>query len=483
MIYGVLGYLLLAVVTAAYVWLTRWAYRRSQDITLPVASGILYFWTCAGAWPFIADSLTGYHGFRIGMTYYYLMEKMFPFELDINYLKALALHSSFLAGVMLAWWLFLRKRHLAGSPMQTLPLDHRILWSIGTALCLLSIGLVLPDVSTAVMNNSSIYVAVSAGSGLRSTLRGLASQYGTLCLVVGYAINRSGGHFDSVLKRSVNRWVARTYPVAVLMNGIFLALIGDRHPLFISALVGALLAVRSYGQSGLRRVLPVLVICGLSIVLGGWVRSYTWQEVVTLEKCESPTPDPYPYDLSIIAHVPQEKGSMAHALEPIWTNELFAAHMSMYGVLRENVPLAPGASFDYLAHSFIPSALADRPPTIYDHYADKAGLRPGQGYTIHHGTAWYLNVGIPGPFMGGLLLGSMLMGLYRWASATRTPGSWHTLLSVLPAFFVGYLPQVMRTGPEAYKSLLVEGIALPLLLFAMASWRSLPIIGPMHSKP
>jgi hypothetical protein len=482
MIYGVLGYLLLAAITAAYVWLTRWAFRRSQDITLPVAAGILYFWTCAGAWPFMVDALTGYHGFRIGMAYYYLMEKMFPFELDINYLKALALHSSFLAGVMLAWWLFLRKQHFTSTPLQALPIDHRSLWYMGAALCLLSIGLVLPDVTTAMKNNSSIYVAVSASSGFRSTLRGLASQYGTFCLVVGYALNRTGHPADPVLERWASGWVVRAYPVAVLVNGIFLALIGDRHPLFISAMVGALLVLRSYGRSALRRVLPVLVITGLAIAVGGWVRSYSWQEVVTLEKHETPMPDPYPYDLSIIAHVPQDKGPLAHALEPIWTNELFAAHMSMYGVLRKDVPLAPGMSFNYLAHAFIPSALAERPPTVYDHYADKAGLMPGQGYTIHHGTAWYLNVGVSGPLLGGLVLGSLLMGLYRWASGTTATGSWRTLLAVLPVFFVAYLPQVMRSGPEAYKSLLVEGIVLPLLLFAMASWRSLPFIGPRHNR-
>lgn len=480
MIYAVLGYLLLAVITTAFVGLVRWAYLRSKDITLPIAAGIFYFWTLAGAWPFMADALTGYHGFHIGLAYYYLMEKMFPFELDINYLKALVLHSTFLSGVMLAWWLFLRKRHRTNTPLQVLPIDHRLLWTMGAVLCLLSMGLVLPDLSTAMKNNSSIYVAVSSSSGFRSTLRGLSSQYATLCLVVGYALSGWRTSNTDPEHRSVRSWVATAYPVAVLINGIFLALIGDRHPLFISALVGVLLVLRAYGRSGLRQVVPVLAICAMAIIVGGWVRSYSWLEVVTLEKFETPVPDPYPYDLPIIAHVPQDKGPLAHALEPIWTNELFAAHMSMYGVLRKEVPLAPGQSFNYLAHAFIPSVLAERPPTVYDHYASKAELTPGQGYTIHHATAWYLNLGIPGPFIGGWVLGALLMVSLRWSSMEPTSGSWHGLLTMLPVFFVAYLPQVIRSGPEAYKSLLVEGIALPLVLFALASWRALPLTGRRH---
>jgi hypothetical protein len=479
---AVLGYILLLVISAAFVGAARWAYHRSKDLTVPIGAGIIYFWTCAGAWLFMADALNGYHGFRIGFAYYYLMEKMFPFELDGNYLRALLLHGTFLAGVVISWWAILRRMPADAQPLRSVDLDHRVLWGIGSLLSVLSIALVLPDVATAMVENTSIYLAMSSSGGIRSTLRGLASQYAAFCLVVGYALRRSGTSKNGPFTCSGQRWCDMAYPVSLILTGIFLALIGDRHPLFISAMVGALIAVRSAGMFGVRRVLPVLMICAVSIVVGGWVRSYSWQEVVTLEKYETPVPDPYPYDLPIIAHVPQNEGPLAHALGSIWTNELFAAHMSMYGVLRQEVPVAPGISFNYLAHAFIPSFLAERPITVYDHYARYAGLTPGQGYTIHHDAAWYLNIGVFGPLVGGFVLGLLWICVQGWTVAGGSHGVWRTLLSLLPVLFVAYLPQVLRSGPEAYKSLLAEGIILPLMLLAAACWPSLVPAYMRHQK-
>lgn len=74
------------------------------------------------------------------------------------------------------------------------------------------------------------------------------------------------------------------------------------------------------------------------------------------------------------------------------SNEMFAAHFSLYGICREEVQPVQGVSAKYLVASVIPRVLkADRPASAYDEYAAQAGLVVGQGYTIHQAAGWYMN--------------------------------------------------------------------------------------------
>lgn len=466
---ALLAYLVLLVLTVLYVMAVVAVYRRSRDLTIPVGAFLAYFWTLMGAWPFIIDASTGYMGYRIGLAYYYLMEKMFPFEVDGDYVEALLLLGSFLFGLAAAWLLMFGRRQLAMGPTrQVIPVDHTRLIIGGLSVMLLSFLLIVPDIRRAMHEDVSVYLAVSNAGGARAALHGLLNEMVAICLIVGYAVRLSeAAPYPLFLSRN-GKWADRAYPLALLLAGLFFVFIGDRHPLFLGSVIGCLLLFQLYGRQGWRPALPLVLICAGSIVLAGWVRSFTWNEVATLKKFETPRPDPYPYDLPLIAHVPAKKGALADVLEPVWTNELFAAHFSMYGVLRREVPLAPGMSFNYLLHAFIPSFLADRPSTIYDHYAAEARLVPGQGYTIHQATAWYLNVGWPGPFIGGFVLGLLWTGA-RWIiHRGRVTSRVTAILQLVPFLFVAFLPQLLRSGPEAYKGLLVEGFAIPLVVMFLA---------------
>lgn len=463
------AYLIVFAFTMVFVGMVVYTYRRTRDVTIPVGAFLVYFWTFLGAWPFILDATTGYRGFHIGLAYYYLMEKMFPFELDGDYLLAVVLLGCFLLGLGVAWLVLLRPagplREAAGTPYR---LDHRRLIVGGLFFLAGSAALVVPEITRGMHNNVSLYTAVAETPGLRGALHGLLDQMAAVCLVLGYAMRLSEGAPSPLFVSGGGRSVDRLYPVCLLLTGAYFALIGDRHPLFVGMVVGCLLLVQLYGRRAWRSALPLVAICVGSILLAGWVRSFTWNEVATLEKFETPHPDPFPYDLPLIAHVPAKKGAVADVLEPLWTNELFAAHFSMYGVLREKVPMAPGISFNYLIHAFIPSFLAERPTTVYDHYAREAHLTPGQGYTIHQATAWYLNLGWPGPFVGGFVLGLLWTGSRRLIRTGRSQAPWTAALRLIPFLFVAFLPQLLRSGPEAYKALLVEGLGVPLLLVLLA---------------
>ena len=74
-----ISYLILIAITAFVVWATVWIVKRTGQWTFVVGMAVLYAWTFLGAWFFIGDALSGYQGYHIGLNYYYLMEKMFPF--------------------------------------------------------------------------------------------------------------------------------------------------------------------------------------------------------------------------------------------------------------------------------------------------------------------------------------------------------------------------------------------------------------------
>ena len=42
------------------------------------------------------------------------------------------------------------------------------------------------------------------------------------------------------------------------------------------------------------------------------------------------------------------------------------------------------------------------------------------------------------------------------------------VLQLVPFLFVAFLPQLLRSGPEAYKGLVVEGFGIPLVLVFLA---------------
>jgi hypothetical protein len=171
-----------------------------------------------------------------------------------------------------------------------------------------------------------------------------------------------------------------------------------------------------------------------------------------------------------------QEGGIASLIRMLtMSSEAFAAHFSMYGVLAFDVPIRPGQSVFSLVGSIVPSAIwPDRPADVYAYYANAVGAAQGQGFTIHHATACYLNFGVPGVLLGGAIMG-LVWGRLTAGSVTRLSSNeralGHLWRFLSPTLFVAFLPALLRAGPEAYKALVVEGLLLPILL-VFASVRS-----------
>jgi len=171
----------------------------------------------------------------------------------------------------------------------------------------------------------------------------------------------------------------------------------------------------------------------------------------------------------------------------LFSNEIFAGHMSMYGAVHSNLPLTYGSSFISLFSSLLPRfILPDRPPDIYQYYISIAENPGSQGFTINHATGWYLNFGTPGLIFGGILLGlSMAYCRNIFYTESKSKNRFYLCIRVLAlAGMVAFIPMLIRTGPEGYKALAFEGILIPVLIIWVSqfNWASIFMLGSLTKE-
>lgn len=160
------------------------------------------------------------------------------------------------------------------------------------------------------------------------------------------------------------------------------------------------------------------------------------------------------------------------ALAFLFSNEMFCAHFSMYGVLAQHIPFTYGSSILSFFASLIPHSLwPGRPGTIYDYYFAQIHAMKGQGYTIHHATGWYLNFGIPGVLAGAFLLGFLWTWLYnKFIHIQSVKNDFMKVLFILGvSAFTSQIASLIRGGPEGYKAMAFEAILIPTLIIFIAS--------------
>jgi hypothetical protein len=157
------------------------------------------------------------------------------------------------------------------------------------------------------------------------------------------------------------------------------------------------------------------------------------------------------------------------------SNESISAHLSLYGIQYFDCSWTYGSSIVSLLASIVPGFLwPSRPVGIYAHYASGVSAIEGQGYTIHHASGWYLNLGVPGLIVGAVVFGWVWAKLYNSSLRYGRPGSVPLRVFSAIAFstFTGGIPNIMRSGPEAYKSMVFECLVMPVLVLTIAYVRT-----------
>lgn len=152
----------------------------------------------------------------------------------------------------------------------------------------------------------------------------------------------------------------------------------------------------------------------------------------------------------------------------IFSNEMFAGHFSMYGVVKKKVQPKYGFSFKNLMYSFVPSfVVSERPMDSYTYYSQQMNFKGKQGFTINHITAWYLNASYFGLIIGPFFLSLLLLIPFYLSKKFKNPV--YQLLSIIALCSItAFGAMLVRSGPEAFKAVLYESILIPIFIVFLA---------------
>ena len=436
---------MLGVSTTVIAVLTWILYRRQRDAGVIVGALALYYWSLFGAWSIIVDKTGGFSGKH----YYYLEYKLFPIALDSDYMLALGLYAGFIIVAQLTLLAALSRGRQR--PIPRLILRHEPILIAAVVAGLASYFIIRGKISAAWALNTSAYWYTRSQTDQWFTLHQVLNRVAMLPPAIGFAALMAGNRsrlFVSVRRR----YTLAAYLAVFLGMGMFTFVLGNKNEVLESLVAGTLAYLGSVRRPSLWKV-------SLAVVAGLWfLYAIDFFRAVPVAEMQAAVGEKLDQATGVASFVTS-------------SNESFAAHFSMYGVLAHEVPPKFGYSLYALACSIVPRVLwPDRPLDIYFYYSDQVGAIQNQGYSLHHATGWYLNFGIAGVFLGGAVLG--LVWAYCMNAQQRVrprSGLLFRLFAVTaPWLFVAYLPPLVRAGPEGYKGFLIEAVLIPVGTLAFA---------------
>ena len=454
-------FLLLSVLVSSVLGVAYWIWRRTRTISFPLGIFVLYFWSFHGAWAVVHDLHTN----SVSGRYQYLYERMFPVHLDGDYLYALVLYWLFVMAVAVAVLLFVRPAsRVSLQPGDALRIRHSYLLVISAVAFVGSAFIIRHQLLQVALANRSGYDLTSQGAevvplfSLHQSLNRLTVM--PLAIGIPLLFTPSSSRF---LAASATPAVKGAYALIVVAVFAYGFLLGNKAELFAAMLSGVVIYVLNCGKPNYKGMaLGALVMFG-GIAITDYIRTVPVGDVLDGQ-----------VDTGRLVKAP---------LEILSSNEAYATHFSMYGVLHHQMPHTYGKGVLSTIAAFVPRFLwKDRPPLTYNYYAEQLGLPETQGFTLHHATGWYINFGAAGVLMGGGLLGAVWVWLFR---RFQVGGALAIVGLIGFAFVTGGLADFVRAGIASYKSLALYNVVFPLGVVWLASgadtWWGLPL-RPLNGK-
>jgi len=441
---------LLGVATVMIAALALVLYRRSGDWGILVGVAALYYWSLYGAWYIVIDKSGGFSG----KNYHYLETKMFPVQLDRNYLITLGLYSAFILLVELTALAALKGGHREQARSRLRPqlvLRHEPILILAAVAGLASWIIIRDKLNEAWALNASAYLYTRMQTGPWYSLHQVLNRIAMLppaIAVAAIAAGRGSRGFLSLTRR----YTLPAYLVILLAMGWLTFVLGNKNEVFVSLVTGVL------AYFGMARK-PKVFRAALVAVAGVWF----------LYSIDFFRGVPFSNLSQVVSEHMEEATDVGGFVTS--SNEAYAAHFSMYGVLAAQVPPQFGYSLYALACSVIPRVIwPDRPLDIYYYYSQSVGVLDGQGYSLHHATGWYLNFGYPGVALGAIVLGLVWAFCLnaRHRVGVRSALYYCVFAEVAPWLFAAQMAPLIRAGPEAYKGWLIESVLIPLGVLVLA---------------
>lgn len=449
-------------------------YRKFRNVYIVLSTFILYYWSVAGSFFFVYERQNPVAGEKMGIHFQHYLKILYPVALDDTYLVCTTLYSLFvLAFVWGSFFVFWAKKpELPTAPSKPIEVNPVLLLLPAVAGMLISLWAVRYEVMDSIRHFRSFYIGINNHTQQRfHTLHLAANSLMAISAFafLGIAMAKNGKFM--VLNRS-SKWIyGAGIALFVLILG-YLVLLGSRNYFIFGAL---LIFVFVYENNGWHRWFRHAVISGILLVVPLFLTELTrGTPIVSLAIYElqggkhSGTRGP---NTSLLDEGDKNEtyavsgASTLHSL--LYSNEMFVPSFSLYAVLKEKPPYTYGASFKWLAYSVVPSFVGlKRPDDSYKYYIQytRAAKVTNQGFTIHHAAGWYLNFGVIGVLAGAVLLAFFVSyGYYRYLRET------HTVKKILWfSFFAGtfiFIPRLIRTGPEGYKSIfMISFLFLAIIL-------------------
>jgi hypothetical protein len=422
-----------------------------------------------GSWFIIFDELTGQAGKNFGLHYYHFAKLMFPVHADTIYLLTLSYYACFIIIIQLSILFFAKSKSNTGeNEIIPININHFLLISACVISAIISFLLVWREILTAAKFHQSIYVITRHRPSKFFTIHQLLNEISVIALYIGL-ISAISGSNSKFIYGDNRKTILILYIIAVALIEFYLLLLGNKREI----LFGGILAVIFYfnnirSRVNLKVLSLFLFIIILPLIFNDGFRSYSptfLTNYFDVSDIETPV-----FEKEIVYTEFTIKNS---SIAFLFSNEMFCSHFSMYGVLSKNIPLTYGSSLVSFFASLIPHDLwPGRPETIYDYYFKEINAEPGQGYTIHHSTGWYLNFGIWGIILGAMIFGFFWSWLYnRFRSLSKVRNNFLKILFMLGiSAFTAQIPTLIRTGPEGYKVMIFEALLLPALIIYISTF-------------
>ena len=423
--------------------------RRTGSPMLIIGLVLTAYWTLAGAIPVILAKWTS-----SDVQYSYLEQRLFPLRLDGTYLLTIWIYGVFLissAAVVLVVSRPRGRQQQRRDRRAAAELAHRFVHA--RAVVLLTFGavarLVVLLVAVRIQGATSLYAATRL---VRSDAAPYLRVYQYLTIVTVYPLALSAGLWitlrESRPRERLSRLVIGTaYFVLSIVPLAENALVGNRAvPLVsIGAIVALFIRLRIQPYHGRRRARSIwrialagfsglFVIGTIGVSRGGHLGSVG---AVTGSLLSNST----------------RVGNVF--LQETRSSEKLAAHMSLYGVLEhpdlEPRPLA-GSS--------------------YGVYTELVDAPSDQVFTVHFVTSWWLRLG-PAGVLGAVASFGLAMAIL--ANLAARVG--RSRFGMMAALCAGTLPTVglpvivVRSGPEALRSVAIELVVLPAVVLSVCARR------------
>ncbi len=449
-------YFTLSFSTLLIVFFQYLIWKKKPNILFPVATLFLYYWSIFGGWFIVYDQLNNNASSKIGVHYYDYFEKLFPIELNNDYLLSIVYFALFIVAFQVIILFLLDKDKKIIPPSNKIVIHHRKLILVSAVCLILSFLFIYRQMLDAAQQHQSLYIFISHNNGSFYSLYQLFKGCSLLTAFSGLVIylNSDRAIFLSGTKL---RFGIIYYLLLMLVIIFYSLILGSRHELVFSGMFCLILYVINGTKVNVKDLCIIFIILVLPVFLIELTRGIPILDYIGIKAENAP--------------IEETKTGLSgkQAFTSIFfSNEIFSGHMSMYGAIHRHLPLTYGSSFLNLIASLVPRfIMPDRPMDIYHHYIVIANNPGVQGFTINHATGWYLNFGIVGIVAGGVLLGYLLSRISN--NFTRTKKQYNSFMLCLKVLalpgIISSIPILVRSGPEGYKTLLFEGILIPVLIF------------------